>query len=321
MIKVDKLKERIKKNFKENKVLFFVFITIWIVTIVATLLFFDSTLGKQSIGNESYNRSVVEIDNNTKIIQKVGIEDKAESVSVLFATYARNNKGNVNVSIIGNDSGFVYADKNYGVSTIQDNSYITIKLSEPLNNKKDKTISINISSDCKNGEAVGDYYTNDKAFEDSAFLINEDKVSNADLCVKFLVNNSDLKTFSNSLLFFTIVGLTLISMLVLLINPKEEILFASLLVVLGLTMMIIIVPASPPDELIHYEAALQVSNKMMFKENPKLIDSAFLKYGYMYGHFNISPGYIRFINEFGKPIKPIVKITIINVKSIMLPSF
>ena len=59
---------KIKENFKKNKLLILIFSIVWIVTIVLTLFSYKTTLGKESIGSESYNRSVVEINEKTAII-------------------------------------------------------------------------------------------------------------------------------------------------------------------------------------------------------------------------------------------------------------
>ena len=58
---------KIKENFKKNKLLILIFSIVWIVTIVLTLFSYKTTLGKESIGSESYNRSVVEINEKTAI--------------------------------------------------------------------------------------------------------------------------------------------------------------------------------------------------------------------------------------------------------------
>ena len=50
---------KIKENFKKNKLLILIFSIVWIVTIVLTLFSYKTTLGKESIGSESYNRSEV----------------------------------------------------------------------------------------------------------------------------------------------------------------------------------------------------------------------------------------------------------------------
>lgn len=301
-MKLSALKERIKKNCVNNKVLLIVFVVVWIGLIALTTSFYSTTIGKQSIGNESYDRSVVEVNNITTIVEELPIQEDGESVAILFATYARVNSGNLYIEVSGVNSGRLYAKKTIAVSSVVDNDYVTLKLSDNLNNNIDQKIKITISSDSENGKGVGVYYSNVDWFENSYFAVNNKIQDNRDLCVKFLVDNERLSNFANSVITWTIINLTIIAFLILSVNPKPELLFAFMAFAFGLIMMIIIVPASPPDELSNYEVALQVSNLMMGKD-PKYIDSIYLKYGYMYGHYNISPGYVRFINEIFKPLK------------------
>lgn len=301
-MKKEDIKKRIKENFKKNKVLLFGFIIVWSIIIAVSFIYYDSTIGKLSIGNESYDRSVLEIDKSTEIVEILPVEDKAESVSVLFATYARANEGNINIKVNGINTNKTYANKTINVNNIQDNAYITVRLNEDLDINLEKCIRVTITSNSELGKAVGLYYSNVDWFDEGYLLINGNRIKHGDLCIKYLVHDEQLKGFSDAVIISTVVFISLIALLLLLINPRYELLFAIIILALGLIMMIIIVPAAAPDELSHYEVVLQVSNKMMFKDT-KTIDSIYLKYGYMYGHYNISPGYIRFLKEFGKPLK------------------
>lgn len=298
------IKNTVIDNFKKNKYILLGFFVVFVSVIVFTLVKFNATLGKLSVGNESYNRSVVEVNSQTMVEQIAPVEQDAESVSILFATYARpTNSGLINIKIEGLNSKTVYANQSYDVTKILDNFYETIVLSEKLSRNKDRQIKITITSNSQVGSGIAVYYSNTKEFNSGDLRINNEVVEEADMCVKYLVHNDELHGFSIGVIVWSIIGLFSIALLLLLFNPKEEVLFAYCAFVLGLIMMVIINPSSPPDELSHYEVALQVSNKMMFTENYRVIDSIYLKYGYMYGHYNISPGYIRFIHELNQPLK------------------
>ncbi len=301
-MKKENIKERIKENFEKNKVFLIVFVVIAVALFLFTINYYGSTIGKQSVGNESYDRSVIELNKETKVVEELPIEENAENVSILFATYARANEGTLHFEVYGVDSNTLYAEKYVDASKVVDNDYITLELSEKLNKSKDKKLRISVSSDSEEGKGVGVYYSNDDWFENSTLLINNDTQENGDLCVKYLVYNEELRNFANIVIASTIVGILLITFIVLLINPKAEILYAIIIFIFGLIMMVIIVPASPPDELSNYEVCLQVSNLMMGEE-PYHIDSVYLKYGHMYGHYNISSGYVRFISDIFQPLK------------------
>ena len=304
-MKIDfkQLKNKTFNNYKENKTTVLVFLLVWILAIATTLYLYNPTLGKRAIGNESYDRSVVEINNNTNIKATIPVENDAESVSILFATYARNNVGNINIKIEGDRSHKVYIDNTYDVNAIQDNAYRTIKLNEKLNDKVDKNLIISINSTSNADQGVGVYYSNVKAFEKSSFTINGNNIENADLSMKYLIHDGSLHGFYVGVVIWTILSLSLIAFVVLLIKPKPEVLFALTAFLFGIIMMVIINPSAPPDELSHYEVVMQFANKLLLTEDYHYIDEAYVNYSHLYGHYNISAGYIRFIRDIFQPMK------------------
>ena len=84
-----------------------------------TLFSYKTTLGKESIGSESYNRSVVEINENTSIKEIAPLHEGSESVSIMFATYARpTNKGNIFVKVTGEKTKEVYVNQTVNVKDV-----------------------------------------------------------------------------------------------------------------------------------------------------------------------------------------------------------
>ena len=296
------LKNRVFENFKKNKYILLGFSIIWIVLIIITLSSYDTTLGKSVLGNESYQRDAIRLDENTTIVQELPLKEDTDCISILFATYARNNNGIITISIDGITSGKNYYKENHNVKNILDNVYLTVRTNEKIDHLKEK-IRITITSNSKENEAIAVYRSTSKEIEDGLLMVNGKIIEDSDLSVKYLYEDELLKTFSNAVIIWSIIGLSFIALIVLLVNPKPEITFALMTFILGLIMMIIINPSSPPDELAHYEATLGLSNKMMFVKDYNLIDSSYVKYGYMYGHYNISPGYVRFMNEINQPQK------------------
>lgn len=297
---MEKIVNRVKENFKKNKIVLSVFIVVWIITIAATLFTYRTTLGKESIGSESYNRTVVEVTKDTRIEETAPMHEGSTSVSVLFATYARNNKGTVHVTVKGDMTSNVYVDQYVKVDQIQDNAYYTFEFNTEIDTK-DSKVRVVVESDSNEGEGVAVYYANINEFESGTLTINGEKVEDASLCMRYMFENEEFASFSLGIISWTIFGISLIAIIYLLLEPKWETMFALSAFILGTVFMIIIVPASPPDELRHYEIALQVSNKMMFKPD-NLVDSIYLKYGGMYGHYNISAGYSRFMNDIFGPL-------------------
>lgn len=297
------LKERIKKNFKENKVLLFVFIAIWIATIAVTLFSYNKTLGKQSIGNEGA-QEVVEITKTTTIKQQLLVEDfeDCENICLKFATYARkNNSGNLYIKVVGNNSKKEYLNQTVDVSKLIDNNFVTYDLNEKLESKNDTHITITITSDCEDGKTVGIYCSSNDVFLDNDLLIDNEKVE-GDLSARLLKQNDELSAFYKTIIIFTIVTFTLIILLVLLVNPKLEVLFTIMALVFGLIFLVIITPMSVPDETAHYEYSFQLSNMIMGEKNHLVFDEEYQNYGSFAGHFNISAAYIRLVEKINKPL-------------------
>lgn len=292
-------KQTIKNSFNKNKKLLLIFTIIWVVVVSITLNRYSITYGKESDGN-SRGYDTIELYEGTEVIEKVEVYDSTECVSIKFGTYARKNKGNVFVKIVGEDSGIVYADDNVVASNIQDNAFVTISLNERVSATKDRRIIITLTSDSKPGQGIGVYYWDDIYFEDSDFIVNKEK-SYGDMTLRFLFPNDELKSFCYRLIAFSIIGYSLLILLIIL-EPKYEVLFACIVMVFGLVFMVAITPQSPPDEGTHYESSYQTSNILMFKQYDEM-DTKMMNYSHFGGHFNTSVAYQRIIERWNDPLE------------------
>lgn len=300
MNKLKELGKRIKENFKKNKVVFFVFVTIWIITIILTIIANASTLSKLSYGNE-YNQVVTEINKETKIVETVPVLNGSKDIAIKFATYARNNKGNIYIEVIGNKTKKEYASVKVNIRNINDNAYYTLSLKEQLNDKIDSSIIVTLTSDSEPGKGIGVYQSSNKYFDDSSCTINKIE-QDGDLTIKFLIEDFEMSLFSKYILTFTILFISLLIVILILIQPKYEILFSTLALLVGLIFMIIITPLSVPDEQVHYEAALQMSNYVLSDDYHTKINADYVNYSHYYGHHNVSLGYVRLIEQFSRPL-------------------
>lgn len=296
----DELKSRIAENFRKNRIPVIILSVLWIAAVVFTLHMYHDNLGKISSGNEAYE-NVVELSNGISISETLPSVEDSEAVAVKFATYARKNNGSFDIEVIGADSGHVYAQKTVKVSSLQDNAFVTFGLDEKLDPKVDSAIRVLLTSQCDAGQGAGVYYSNLKAFENSILTIDQ-KVQEGDLSIRFLNDSSELSLFYHIVIVWVIVTFSLIILILLLFEPKYEILFTLMAIAFGLTFWLIITPMSVPDETIHYEYSLQLSNYMMGKENHLIIDEEYLNYGAMAGHQNISAAYERFIKKINRPL-------------------
>jgi uncharacterized membrane protein len=294
------VKQKIKNNFKKNKFFMLVVLVIWAVLIFFTINKYKDSLGKEPIGNDLQDK-VIELSKNVKIESIIPIEENTESISVKFATYARRNKGTVTIEISGVESGKVYGTKTINVNNIQDNSYITIGLSDSIDSK-DSSFKIILTSDSEKDESVGVYRSSERVFDGSKLIINNNIVQ-GDLTLKYSIKNDDFNNLCKQIIYWSIVGLSALLISVFFID-NYEILFTSIIMIFGLIMMIIITPMSAPDEQLHYENCLQISNYLFgHAEDHIMVDYAYANDGYFSGHYNTSTAYTRLIKEFNEPME------------------
>lgn len=296
----NKLKSRIKENYAKNKILVLLSFLVWFCVVVTTLFVYQDTLGKKSSGNEAFD-NVVELNSNASISEVLPVQDKAESIAIKMATYARENSGNFTVTVKGYKSNNVYAEKTFNVSMLQDNAYVTVKLDTPLDVNKDSTIKVEMSSNSDEGKAAGVYYSNLKIFENSILTINK-QVNEGDLSLRFLTDSDSLMLFNNIILGWVIISFTFILFLLLLVKPRYEILFVTIAFCFGITFWLIITPMSVPDETTHYEYSFQLSNILMGQKRYIVFNEEYQNYGAMAGHLNISAAYERFIEKINRPM-------------------
>ena len=298
--KLEELKRRISENFEKNRIPVIVMLLLWVFVVVFTLYSYRDNLGKISSGNEAYD-IVTELCEGTKVVETLPVVEDSEAIAIKFATYARKNVGSFNVKVTGSDSKKVYADKNVNVKSIQDNAFITFRLSEKLNSAADAKIIIEVSSECEADKGAGVYSSAKKAYENSTLTINN-KIQEGDLSVRFLNDSEELMLFYRIVIIWVITTFTLIIFLLLLVKPRYEILFTVIAIAFGLTFWLIITPMSVPDETIHYEYSFQVSNYIMGKKDHLIFDEEYQNYGAFAGHQNISAAYERFIKKINRPM-------------------
>ncbi|MBR4461177.1 MAG: DUF2142 domain-containing protein [Erysipelotrichaceae bacterium] len=300
MEKKESLAERIRKNTRHKGLVITTLVLLWINVVLGTLLMYRNSLGKISSGNEAYD-NIVELVRGSKVVETVGVVDDCDALAIKLATYARRNSGKFVVTVVGNDTHKVYAAKEYDVRTIQDNAFMTVELNEPLDSSIDETINITLKSEASSGNAIGVYYSNEQAYENSILTIG-DEVTEGDLSVRFLNDSEEMQKFYHLIITWVIATFTLILLLLLFIRPKYEILFLMMGIAFGLTFWLIITPMSVPDETIHYEYSFQLSNYIMRTEDHMVFNEEYQNYGAMAGHLNISAAYERFIKKINKPL-------------------
>ena len=294
---MEKFKNRVKENFKKNKIYIGIFLVIWVVLIGVTLNYYGKTLGRESDG-ASIASEVVELNQDTTISQSISIPKDSKTISLKYATYIRKNKGSVFVEVKGNKTNTVYLDTKTNIGGIQDNAFITYELSEEA---KDEDVTITLSSDSLPGKGAGVYFTNEPYFGGD-LKINGEK-STLELNVRYLKDRSDYKTLAYTVIVFGIITFSVTLFALLLYGAKTEHIFTALVFAYGLILIVIMSPGANPDEGLHYEQALQVTNVILGEENPYTIDKAYVNYDSFGDHTNVSYSYNRLLRDFFKPFE------------------
>ncbi|MGM9958578.1 MAG: DUF2142 domain-containing protein [Erysipelotrichaceae bacterium] len=294
---MEKIVNRVKENLKKNKVLLGIFLVIWIVLICVTLGYYDKTLGRESDG-AAIATEVIEINENTIVEQSIEIPEGSKTISIKYATYARKNKGNIYIKVTGNKTNTLYLDTKTNISMVQDNAFVTYEL---LEEAKGETVTLVLTSDSLEGKAAGVYFTNEPYFG-GELIINDEK-SDFELDVRYLSERDDYKALSTTVITFGVIAFSILILVMLLLDVKAEVLFTSMVAIYGLILIVIMSPGANPDEGLHYEQTLQVSNVILREENPYVIDEAYVNYDSFGDHTNTSYSYNRLLRDFNKPFE------------------
>lgn len=289
-------------KIKTNKFHIIILSIIWVIIIVLTLFFYKDTLGKQSFGNEKYEK-VFELYDGITIKETMPVYDGSESVCVKLATYARKNEGKINIQVFGNNSRTLYVNKDISTNSLQDNSFVTIKLDKNISAEKEQFVTITLTSNNTKENAIGVYCSEEKVFELSECKVNSNNQT-GDLTVRFLTESEELNKYYKMLITWTIVGLSFIILFMILCEPKLEILFVVIASIVGLAFCFLMTPLSIPDEFAHYEYSFQVSNYMTFEDNHLLVDGDYKDYGSYRGHRNVSSAYKKVMKRFNSEFVP-----------------
>lgn len=84
--------------------------------------------------------------------------DAMQGISIMTATYARDNKGKLILTLERANDHAVLAEKVLDVSELEDNSYYTWYFDNPIEDVRDQELYLNIESLCELGEAATFYY-------------------------------------------------------------------------------------------------------------------------------------------------------------------
>lgn len=300
--KIQNIVKRVKDFLKNEKAVAIAIVFAWILLVAVTLFLYRASLGQYSIGND-YGEAVVELNSGNTIVQELDVETDSSGFAIELATYARNNSGNTTIEIVGKDSNHVYAKKTINNSLIQDNAFYSISFDQALKRENDQKVTVKLSSNSKEGKALGIYYATDIKDLDTNIEIGNSKTKGL-LTYRFFTKNASLQRFTIMFISISIIAISFFLYLILFKKLKLHILYTSLAFAFGLIFMFVITPFSPPDEVLHYEESLQFSNVLLGKEIDADVDEVYMNVSEKWVYqVNNKYSYIDLVENISKPLE------------------
>lgn len=172
------------KKFKKT------LISIFFVYFILAISFY--IIGDTEIKTENYYLELPTADGNVdEIYEGVVLEqnfisevDIIKKFTFNMATYGRNNRGLLYISLIDNEKQENLEQLIINTELLQDNSFYEWNLKNAVINAKGKSYSLVIGSECPKGEAPTIYSSN-QIINNTNLLINE-KNSNQTLCFSYM---------------------------------------------------------------------------------------------------------------------------------------
>lgn len=239
--------------------------------------------------------TVGEIFRRVTIEQEVPYHAGDCGISIKFATYGRRNLGNVRVKIVGETSGFVYADITEPVYSLTDNTFMDFSYVEDCP-QEEETLKVRITATSTIGHAVTVWTTDNDALKDCSLVVNG-KEMESDLAMQSIAY-SDRVNFAWPILVLCVFCIILAMIILPIDRIRLENKYLLIALSLGLIYTIVMTPLSIPDEQTHYQSAFKLSNILCCKPGDSSWGKSFyFDYHNLSGHNNTGFGYDRIMNE------------------------
>lgn len=132
--------------------------------------------------------------------------DVIEAIDSMVATYARQNNGTILLQILDSDTKEILKYCEVDISTLEDNSYYTWYLDEPLYGVKGKKLILQITSFSKAGESIGFYYGDQNKNQETMILNGE--IFSGELAIK--IAGFDYSIFGSYYWIWVLVAITIL---------------------------------------------------------------------------------------------------------------
>jgi len=296
-------KKKTERTFFKKKWLYVLLSIAALITALTLSLQRFQTVEKENT-NTACDVPVGEIYSGVRVQQSISVQKPISTISIFFATYARENSGTVEIFFIGEDSNTIYCQEQLPAEAFLDNTFVNFKMSRVITSRQDRVLDIIIRSDSEPGSAVTIWSSSADNIEGGTLTIN-DTVCPGDLGMQTFVKDVELLSVTVTVTMLLTV-LALLAVGYVLFRPviAYERLFAALVFGFGLLFLVVMTPFSQPDEAYHYNSAYRLSNYMLFQwgEEGELGDSADFPYDQYDVHSNTARGYLNGIcHFFSKP--------------------
>lgn len=256
------------KIVKEKKYL--ILIILLLLSVTGFYLFYRGYI-KNIAENRSYmefiadneDSNIGEIKTDTKIEQTFRAKDDFKGISIRFLTYARENEGQLKVSLISQEDDSIVGEWHLNTKELKDNSFHTFELDKIVTNCEGKEFKIILDLKGLNEE---NYITLSSSsvnqYHEGELYINE-QLQDVDLCIATTAVNANFLKY----MYFAIASLLTIFIvsiyyLIFIKKAKIENIFLVSAICLGLTCTFLQTPYSNCDEPAHINTAYRYSNKL-----------------------------------------------------------
>ena len=156
--------------------------------LAAAVIFFVQTRGELQYGSLFTERSTAnmthaigEIKKGDEVEQRIVVQaDEVTGVSILLATYDRQNDDVLDITISSGDDGEVLFSCDVPTQTLQDNALYALPMDEPLEGVRDRELIVRISSQQGDyGNAVTAYYNDGPGADGKRLSFNGETLSGA----------------------------------------------------------------------------------------------------------------------------------------------
>lgn len=163
-------------NYKRIRCSIYAIIILYIIYLIASFTFYrykqTDIFNGGTVTSIAAEVPVGEISEGTEIIQTIPIQTNISELKLMFATYARENAGEIKIEITGQPSGTVYAQSVFDASEMIDNSFVTVPFQQTAYRNQENLLSVRITSNSEPGQGVTIWSSNQNAVDGASLTVN-----------------------------------------------------------------------------------------------------------------------------------------------------